>query len=118
MVNAGRLHVVPSEEVTINAELSVTLYDPDMAAVTQQAIADALDELINTRWRAREIGAQINVNELYRAVKSIPNVASIIRIFPEGCFLRDGRRVVIALDSDYDLPFATAVGGEYSIKIG
>lgn len=65
-----RLHVVPALEMTVCVDARVELDDLDLAAVTQQRIADALAALIDGTWRAREIGRQIELSELYQAVKT------------------------------------------------
>ena len=118
MVARNMLHVVPSSEITVSVRASVRLSDPDKAAITQQNIEKSITGLIENVWRKRDIGEQININELYQAIKSVENVASVTRVLPEGSYYSDGRRYLASLDDQTDFPFATVKNGAHSIRIG
>jgi len=118
LVAGGRLHVVPSMEMTINAEVYVLLDNLDRAALTQQEIGDNISRLINNVWRKRDIGDQIDLGEIYQAVKSTPNVAAITRILPEGRYTYNGFERLTALDSDSVFPFVTVKNGVHTVRIG
>ncbi len=114
----GRLHVVPSTEVTVSVRAVVQLRDLDQAAVTQQALSAHIAALIEKTWRAREIGGQIDLTELYRTIKAEPNVRSVGQVLCEGSYYSEGRRCLCALDGDTALPFATVRSGTHVIRIG
>ncbi|MDR2615239.1 MAG: baseplate J/gp47 family protein, partial [Oscillospiraceae bacterium] len=114
----GRLHVVPSTEVTVSVDISVALINPDLAAETQQAVAGNISRLIDETWRAREIGDQADINELHLAARSAPNVASLLRLLPEGVYRSGGRRRMISLDGGDAPPFMTVRNGLHTVRIG
>lgn len=117
MTAAGRLHVRPATEVTIHLDLHVSLLDLDQAAQTQQEVVAALTELIDQRWRQREIGQQIRLGELYNAAKAVHNVAAVTRVMMEGCWYEDGRECLISIESGEQIPFATVRSGIHQVHI-
>ena len=118
LVAGGRLHVVPSVEMTINVEAHVMLANLDKAAVTQQEISDGIARLINDVWRMRDIGDQIDLGEIYQTVKATPNVSAITRILPEGRYMSGGYERLTALDGETSFPFATVKNGVHIVRIG
>lgn len=112
-----RLHVIGSTVVTINSDLTVELENPDQGALTQQNIAAALEELINRRWRQREIGSQLRLDEVWQKVRGIPNVRLIKSIRLEGSYDDGGEQRLVALEQDDLLPYATAKSGKHHILI-
>ena len=118
LVASGRLHVIPSTEVTVNVHAQVQMHDLDIAAVTQQELADHIAALIDRTWRSREIGSQIHLSELYQAIKAVPNVKSVGQVLCEGSYYREGRRCLCALEDDFAVPYATVRSGRHTIQIG
>lgn len=117
LIAGERLHVVPSTEMTVHVTAQVQLWDLDQAATTQQALAGHIAALIEKTWRSREIGAQINLLELYRTIKATPNVRSVERVSCEGSYFEEGRRRLCALDTDDGFPFATVRSGNHTIRV-
>lgn len=117
MTAAGRLHVRPSTEMTLNVTVQVGLKDLDLAAQTQQEIARALAELIDGRWRSREIGRQMRTDEIYSAVKAVPNVQVIQKVAVEGTWYEDGRLRVCPIEREGEFPFATVRSGTHLVRI-
>ena len=117
LIAGNRLHVVPSTEITIHVRAQVQMWDLDQAAVTQQELAGHITALIEKTWRTREIGAQINLVELYRTIKATANVRSVEQVFCEGSYFEEGRRKLCALDTDDAFPFATVRSGTHSIRV-
>lgn len=117
LIETGRLHVVPSIEITIHVEVTIQLEDLEQAAITQQRVSESIGALINTRWCSREIGRQIDIRELYEVVKNTPNVALVERIFPEGVYQSQGRIFHIPLEEEVARPFATVKNGVHTVKI-
>lgn len=117
MVAAGRLHVRPSTEMTVNISVQVALRDLDLAAQTQQEILQALENLIDRKWRAREIGEQIRINEIYSAVNAISNVSVIHRATVEGTWYEDGKLRMCPIEQDGEFPFATVRSGIHLVRI-
>lgn len=113
----GRLHVVPSTEITVSAHVRVQLRDLDQAALSQQQIIDGITHLISAQWRAREIGEQISLPELYQAVKAVRNVTAVRQILCEGSYFEQGRRVLCALDDGRAFPFATVRSGTHTVRV-
>lgn len=113
----GRLHVRPSVEMTVNISVQVVLGDLDLAAQTQQEILRALSELIDGKWRSREIGRQLRTDEIYSVVKAVPNVRMIGAIFVEGTWYEDGRLRVRPIERDGDFPFAAVRSGAHLVRI-
>ncbi|MBQ3076570.1 MAG: baseplate J/gp47 family protein [Clostridia bacterium] len=117
MVAAGRLHVRPATETVVNIDLTVTLKDLDYAAETHQELQNLLTELIDRRWRSREIGQQIRLDELYTAVKATANVSAIRRVMVEGIWYENGRRRVTPIETGTHIPFATVRSGAHMVRI-
>ncbi|MBQ8851004.1 MAG: baseplate J/gp47 family protein, partial [Oscillibacter sp.] len=117
MVAAGRLHVRPATETTINIDLRLSLRELDQAAQTQQELLAVLTDLIDEKWRAREIGQQIRLDELYNAVKAVPNVAAITRVTVEGAWYEEGRLRVTPIENGTQIPFATVRSGTHLVRI-
>ena len=118
LIAGERLHVVPSTEITVNVRARVQMRDLDQAAITQQEIAGHLAALIDKTWRARDIGQQIALLELYQTIKAVPNVRSVEQVLCEGSYYQEGRRCLCALDTDDAFPFATVRSGTHSIRVG
>jgi hypothetical protein len=117
LVAGGRLHVVPSTQLTVSTYVLVRLRDLDQAANTQQELNDHITALIQNRWRTREIGSQINLPELYQTVKMASNVQAVRQILCEGSYYAQGRRLVLALDDGQAFPFATVRSGTHTIRV-
>ncbi len=117
MVAGGRLHVRASTEMTINTSIQVVLKDLDLAAQTQQEILQALAELIDGRWRTREIGRQLRTDEIYSVVKAVPNIKVIRSVVVEGTWYEDGKLRVSPIEQDGDFPFATVRNGNHLVQI-
>ena len=117
LVAAGRLHVRPSTELKVSVEVCVTVRDLERGGETRQEIMAALRELIEERWRGREIGEQIRLEEIYGAIKKLWNVGSIVRISAEGTWYEGGRQRVSPIDGESRFPFATVRSGEHVVRI-
>ena len=91
MLAEGRLHVVGSTVITVSSSITVEKENPDLGAVTQQEIARRLEELINLRWREREIGSQLRIAQVWQTVRDTPNVR-LVRSTPAGGPVRPVRR--------------------------
>ena len=117
MAAQGRLHVVASTVITVNSTVTVEMIDPDQSAATQQAIARRLDELINGRWREREIGDQIRITQVWQTVRDTPNVRLVRSILLEGWYDRAGIQRVIPLEEDDVLPYATVKSGLHLVQV-
>lgn len=114
----GRLHVVPTTEITVSVRARVRMRDLDQAAATQQELAAHITELIEKRWRAREIGRQIDLMELHQLIKASPNVRAVEQVLCEGSYYAQGRRCLSALNENDAFPFASVRSGTHSIRVG
>lgn len=117
LVASGRLHVRPSNAMTINISVEVSLTELDRVVRTQQEITAALEGLINERWQQRSIGEQIRLDEIYSAVKAVPNVASIGQMLVEGVFYENGRQYVRPIEAESSFLFATVESGLHTVRI-
>ena len=117
MAAEGRLHVVGSTVITVSSTVTVEMVDPDQSAVTQQAIARRLEELINERWRERDIGDQIRIAQVWQTVRDTPNVHLVHNILLEGWFDQSGVQRVVALEEDGVFPYATVKSGLHLIQV-
>lgn len=113
----GRLHVCPSVTLTVSTQVTVELEELDMAAVTQQAIAQRLEHLMTARWQNREIGSQVRIDEVWQTVRETPNVRIIRRILIEGAYHQDGQPMTAALESDTGFPYATVRSGVHLVQV-
>ncbi|MDR0445817.1 MAG: baseplate J/gp47 family protein, partial [Oscillospiraceae bacterium] len=118
LITGGRLHIVHSTEVTLNVQVSITLENPDFAAETQQLVSERISRLVNEIWRARGIDDQADLNELHFAVRSAPNVTSVLHLMPEGKYRSGGRLRTILLDKGETPPFMTIRNGLHTVKVG
>ena len=117
MAAEGRLHVVGSTVITVSSTVTVEMADPDQSAVTQQAIANRLEELINERWREREIGDQIRIAQVWQTVRDTPNVRRVRNILLEGWYDQAGIQRVTPLEEDGVFPYATVKSGLHLIQV-
>lgn len=117
MAAEGRLHVVGSTVITVSSTVTVEMEDPDQGAVTQQAIAQRLEELINQRWRERDIGDQIRVTQVWQTVRDTPNVRLVRGILLEGWYDQAGVPRVVPLEEDGMFPYATVKSGLHLIQV-
>ena len=117
MAAEGRLHVVGSTVITVSSTVTVEMVDPDQGAATQQAIALRLEELINERWRERDIGDQLRIAQVWQTVRDTPNVRLVRSILLEGCFDQAGVRRMVPLEEDNLFPYATVRSGLHLIQV-
>ena len=113
----GRLHVLGSTVITVSSKVTVEMDDPDQGAVTQQAIARRLEELINERWREREIGDQLRIAQVWQTVRDTPNVRLVRSILLGGWFDQAGVQRVVPLEEDGLFPYATVKSGFHLIQV-
>lgn len=113
----GRLHVVGSTVITVSSTVTVEMADPDQGAATQQAIAQRLEELIDRRWREREIGDQLRIAQVWQTVRDTPNVRLVRSILLEGWFDQAGVPKVVPLEEDDAFPYATVKSGHHLIQV-
>lgn len=118
MVAENRLHVVGSRVITVGSYIVVEMENLDESAATQQALVRRLEELINERWREREIGSQLRTAQVWQTVRDTPNVRAIRRVLLEGRYDDAGIQRVVPLEDDEAFPFATVKSGEHRIEIG
>lgn len=114
---AGLLHIIPSTVVTVNTEVTVEMEDLDAAADTQQAVADRLAQLINHLWRARDIGDQIRVDQIWQTIRDTPNVRLTRKVLVEGVYDQNGAVRSVPLEDDRMVPYATVRSGTHIIQI-
>ena len=117
MAAQGRLHVVASTVITVSSTVTVEMIDPDQGAATQQAIAHRLEELINVRWRERDIGDQIRIAQVWQTVRDTPNVHLVRSILLEGQFDQAGVSRMVPLEEDGLFPYATVKSGLHLIQV-
>lgn len=117
MAAQGRLHVVASTVITVSSTVTVEMVDPDQGAATQQAIAQRLEELINVRWRERDIGDQIRIAQVWQTVRDTPNVHLVRSILLEGQFDQAGVSRMVPLEEDGLFPYATVKSGLHLIQV-
>ena len=117
MAAEGRLHVVGSTVITVNSTITVEMEDLDQSAVTQQEIAQRLEELINLRWRERDIGSQLRVAQVWQTVRDASNVRLVHSILLEGCYDEAGVQRIVPLEDDGAFPYATVKSGSHFIQI-
>ena len=117
MTEEGRLHVVGSTVITVSSTVTVEMEDLDQSAVTQQEIARRLEELVNVRWREREIGSQLQIAQVWQTVRDTPNVRLVRSILLEGRYDQAGLPRVVPLEDDGAFPYATVKSGEHFIQV-
>ena len=117
MAAEGRLHVIASTVITVSSTVTVEMVDPDQGAVTQQAIAQRLEELINRRWRERDIGDQIRIAQVWQTVRDTPNVRLVRSILLEGWYDQAGVQRVVPLEEDGLFPYATVKSGLHLVQV-
>lgn len=117
MAAENRLHVVGSTVITVSCTVKVEMEDLDKSAAAQQELMQRLEELINVRWRERNIGSQIRVGQVWQTVRSVPNVRRIQSILLEGRYDQAGIERLAALEEDDAFPYATVRSGTHFIQI-
>lgn len=117
LVMENRLHVRPATVLTVNTQVTVEVEQPELAADTQQEIAQRLAELIEKTWKPRSIGSQIRLDEVWEAVRQTPNVGVIRQILVEGAYDQDGMAKLAPLEGDTDFPFGVVENGTHQIRI-
>ena len=109
--------MVGSTVITVSSTISVEMEDLDQSAVTQQEIARRLEELINLRWRERDIGSQLRIAQVWQMVRDTPNVRLVRSILLEGRYDQAGIQRIVALEDDNAFPYATVKSGIHLIQI-
>ena len=117
LVEEGRLHVCPATVLTVNTSVTVVTERPELAAETQQAIVRRLERLIRETWKARPIGEQIRLSEVWSVVRDTPNVRTIERILVEASYDRDGQQRLAALEEDREFPYSVAESGMHLVRL-
>ena len=117
LVAEDRLHVCPATVLTVNTQVTVETEQPDRAADTQREIARRLEALIRDIWRARPIGEQIRVDEVWSTVRDVPNVRAIRQILAEGAYDREGQARLAPLDGETAFPYGVAESGTHLIRV-
>ena len=97
--------------------VTVEMEDLDQSAVTQQEIAQRLEELIDLRWRERDIGSQLRAAQVWQTVRDTPNVRLVRSILLEGRYDEAGVQRVVPLEDDGAFPYATVKSGSHFIQI-
>ena len=113
----GRLHVCPATVLQVNTQVTVELAQPDQAADTQREIVRRLEALIQDTWRARPIGGQIRVDEIWAAVRDVPNVRLIRQILVEGAYDQEGNARLAPLEGESDFPYGVAESGTHLVRM-
>ena len=109
--------MVGSTVITVNSTVTVEMEDPDHGAATQQAIVQRLEQLIDGRWREREIGSQLRIAQVWQTVRDTPNVRLVRSVLLEGCFDQAGIPRVVALEDDEAFPYATVKSGIHMVQV-
>ena len=117
LISSGFLSVLTSTEMEVTADIEVFITSPDNAAAVQQEIQDALENLINVRWAERDIGDQIRISEVYTVLKNIHEIRSVRKVILEGVMYENGKKILVPIESDSNLPFVTVKSGEHRIVI-
>jgi hypothetical protein len=114
---AGRLHVLPAIEITVDTECVVTLRDADAAQETVTTLCKKLGELIDELRAERGIGSAIGADELASAVTGEPNVASLRRLVVSGRYKSEGEKRMLAHEDFGKLPFCIPRSGTHIITV-
>ena len=117
LISSGFLSVLTSIEMEVTVDIEVLISSPDNAAAVQQEIQNVLENLINVRWAERDIGDQIRISEVYTVLKNIREIRSVRKVILEGVMYENGKKILVPIESDSDLPFVTVRSGEHRIVI-
>ena len=117
LVEEERLHVCPATVLTVNTSVTVETERPELAAETQQEIVRRLEALIGETWKARPIGEQLRLSEVWSVVRDTPNVRLIQRILVEASYDQEGRQRLAALEADSDFPYGVAESGIHLVRL-
>ena len=117
LVESEYLEVRTATEMEIIADLTVVVENADEAAMTQEKVSNTITKLIDEKWKSREIGDQIRLNEVYKALKSVRNIKSIRKIIFEGQWYENGRRMISPIEADSQFPFTTVRSGVHKVTI-
>jgi hypothetical protein len=117
LVAEDRLHVCPATVLTVNTSVTVKTERPELAAETQQAIAQRLERLILDTWKKRPIGEQLRLSEVWSVVRDTPNVRLIRRILVEASYDQDGQQRLAALEADSDFPYGVVESGMHLVRL-
>jgi len=113
----GRLHIRPAILLTVNVSVVVSLYEPDQSAETQRKLMERLQQQIEDVWKNRQIGRQIQLDELWRVVRDTPGVRLAHSVQAEGLFYEKGQSRFIPLDRQTNFPYAVVCSGTHHIRI-
>lgn len=117
LIREGRLHVRPAVRTAVNTKVTVEVEQMDQAVETQREIALRLTRLMEEVWSGRPIGSQIRLDEIWRTVRSTPNVRAIHQILAEGAFVQEGRPRLVPLEQEARLPYAVADSGVHLVQV-
>lgn len=117
LISAGNLEVRTASNIEIYADITVTIINPDEAASTQEKIKGTIKKLIEEKWAQREIGNQIKLSEVYKALKEIRNIKTVKKIIFEGSWYENGKRMLSPIENDAEFPYSTVRSGEHKVNI-
>lgn len=117
LTREGRLHIRPAVHTTVNTKVTVEVEQIDQAAETQREIALRLTRMMDEVWSSRPIGGQIRLDEIWRTVRSTPNVRTIHQILAEGAFVQEGQPRLVPLEQETRLPYAVADSGVHLVQV-
>ena len=113
----NRLHVCPATVLTVSTSVTVQTERPELAAETQQLIVRRLETLIGETWKARPIGEQIRLSEVWSVVRDTPNVRVIERILVEASYDQEGQQKLAPLEADTEFPYGVAESGMHLVRL-
>lgn len=113
----GRLHIRPAMLLTVNVSVVVSLYELDQSAEIQRKLMERLRRQIEEVWQNKQIGRQIQLDDLWRVVRDTPGVRLVRGVQAEGIFYEKGQSRSIPLDRQTNAPYAVVRSGTHHIRI-
>ena len=96
--------------------LALILITPFLIVLLSSA-APVLRRIIGEVWQARPIGAQIRMDELWGAVRQMPNVRRVLRLLAEGAYDEQGQARLAPLEKDSAFPYAVVENGVHTVRV-
>lgn len=114
-VSGGRLSVVPAKLLKISAEISIVINDIELAAQTEREVTESLRRM--TDQSTAHIGVIPCENDIYAALRKIPNVAYATRVLLTGEYAENGTQRAVPLDRAPEYRYFLPAQGEFIVRI-
>ncbi len=114
-IYGGRMSVIPARNLKVSADIVIVIKNIEYAAQTETEVIAAVNDLIDRF--SNGIGIIPLENDIYSALKEVPNIAYTTRTLLTGEYIANGVAMAIPLDRMPDYPYFIPTNGTHTVRI-